>query len=344
MSGWTARPPIKPPQPGLWPAVRAALWATVASTFRIVVFIWGAWTLMSLTLILVSIPVWLWMGPGAPLPDALTGPVAQAKYSMLDLWMGRALGIAALVIVAYLGLQVPVRTAAKSTYPLAAIRRWVAIVGVAVLVFVIVAVPLPLDPVSAACGLLTPIVFAGCALRGSDRPPMAVGVRRYLALSLGLAVVYIGSLAYIAFSPVGPVDSSRVGLPSSTIGIPDDAIDASAYLACPEACDESEVHIFWPQDVQMIPPPPLSTVHAEAWPVTLSGSTLVLGDAARVVGSPSYGGPDPFWTAPMPKTRELLAIYAIGVAPDARRVVLGGPDIRYTTPWHGTVLAFFLGG
>jgi hypothetical protein len=51
------------------------------------------------------------------------------------------------------------------------------------------------------------------------------------------------------------------------------------------------------------------------------------------------------WPVSVPKSPELLAVYAIGITPDGRRVVLGsGPEVRFTPAWRGSAVGFFLGG
>jgi len=330
---------------GLWPTARAALWATVASAFRILAFIVGAWTLMSMALLVASIPIWLWVVPAGELPGNLTAASIQARLALLEVWFGRAFGVVALVVVAYLGMQVPVRTARKSVYSIAQIRRWIAVIGFVVIGLVIAAVPLTLDIVTAILALLTPVVFAIAVLRGPTNPPLAVGWRPYLLLSLGFGAVYAGSLAFVILSRTQSVEAGRVGLPSTAIGIATNAVESTHHTFCPNACDEGRSIVWWPDGVD--PSKLVARVQTEIWPVDVRDDSIVLGAEPLVVGTAEAGDAalvDTTWATPIAKSRQLVAFFAVGVTPDGRRIVLGEPDVQLTPGWRGTVLAFFLGG
>jgi len=341
-------PPIQ--RPGLRPAIRAALWATIVSTFRICAFLIGALMLayvvgMVGVLAIFLVSNWIGVMPfGSELPVWAKSGTIGASQMVLGPATSLVVAFARIVVAAYVGMHVPVRTATKSSYPIERIRVWVAGIGGAALALLWV-VPLAYDPILAVGMLALPAAFAIGALRGPVQPRVAKGWRPYVGLAAIILVAELAQLPVIvAAGQMQPVDSAAVGLPTTAIGVTPQDLDVSFFWGS-GADDIGDTWVFWPDRVD--PSTLLTSVRTEIWPVRFNGLAPALGPAATSVQPhktlrPLEGGA---WSTPTPKAPEPIAIYAIGITLDGRRIMLGtGPQIQMTPQWWGPAVAFFLGG
>ena len=90
----------------------------------------------------------------------------------------------------------------------------------------------------------------------------------------------------------------------------------------------------------------LTSAQAELWSLAVRDGRLALGQAPlETAPQGPYGLMDIRWLPATPRWPQLVAAYAVGFAPDGRRIVLGSAPRLLTTPqWWGSAVAFFLGG
>jgi hypothetical protein len=331
--GMIARPG---PRPGLGPVVRAAAWSVVVDTFRIAVFLLGAQLLGSIAAALAFLAIDQGGGP-------LNAP-GRATYAWIEMllvpWASLFPVAEVLVVAAYLGLRLPARITAASTYDERVIRRGVAVTGAVVPWLVL---PLSLDVVLAIGYTLVPVAFAVAALRGPRQPPIARGWRPYLALSGGVAVVGVAIMTLWLNAPAVRSDASAVGLPSSVLGLPAGAVGARHWPAGPGGTADRATTIrgLWEGTAGL----PMS-VQVEVWPAEIADGAVRLGASPLLVvaGTGRDRLVEVDWTMPAPRTQRLVATFAIGITPDGRRIVLDEePEIGPTPAWHGTLTGWWLG-
>jgi hypothetical protein len=347
-SNWesVARPPRASAQSGVRPAVRAALWATVVATFRICAFVFGAWTLATFVILGIALLVFVSgaIPAGAALPAWMHSGVAGGVEVVLAPIGSLTIGIGRLVVAAYVGAQVPVRTAEASAYPLDRIRRWVAGVGVLSLL-VLLLIPLEYDVILGVCTLLVPIAFGVAALRGPAQPRKAVGMRPYLALAGSFLLFPLISIGAVILLAPTSMDSAAIGEPMSAIGIDPAVIDVEVVAGRSPDGPVGRSFVVWDAGAPI--PEKIATIHTEVWPATTRGSTVSFGPAP-VLTTPSHpvvGLRSEYWTPPTPALPQLVGLVAIGITPDGRRIVLGdGPQVQVTPSWFGSAIGFFLRG
>jgi hypothetical protein len=331
-------------------AVGGGIRAVVVEGGKVSLFLLAAEVLATLAIVVAVLA----LGSPGNLPGGLDS-TSMTYYYATRLTPWASVGPVALVITvsAYLGWVLPAQIARSTVRSVAAVRRPVAIVGMAVGSMLIwFVLPLSLDPVLAIGYPLAPLAFVVAALRALAKPQFRPRVRGLLALAAVFIIVTAAELV-VVITPGGhtlDTDFSTIGERPEAVGLVSGSVAVSTWPvdSGSKATSIRRLTIFdvsdQPDDVRAV----LPNLQVEVWPVAMRDGVLRAG-AAPLSVVPTRAEPNSHidWSIPHPRTSVIVATFVVGITTDGRRVVLPNEldelDIGTTPPWRGTMASYWFG-
>lgn len=270
---------------------------------------------------------------GRSMSGAFSGPLAS---------LGTTLLVA--TAFAYLGWILPARVSVFAGRSVRGVRAGVALAGLVGGSAVLWLVPnISLDHVLAAGLPLAPIAFAVSALRAPTRPTVRAGMMSGIVLgfalvlpmtALGLVTTHVngGSNWYADESAIG-AEPGDVGLQASDVTVEWGQRPGSSFAWPSFATSAEDMAARFP------------TMQVEVWPAVVRDGVIRFGPAPLAVSAmPTTPGMEIAWTMPSLRDPVTTFRFVVGLTPAGRRVVLETQlDLQPTTPWTGTLAAWWFG-